>query len=82
MPRYFFHLRGPDTYVPDPDGEEFANADDAWEAAQRTAQTLMRTEVDTDAEWLTRRFEVVDAAGEIVFELPFSEVLTGSGTQH
>jgi hypothetical protein len=82
MPRYFFHLRGPDTHVPDPDGADFVNADQAWEAARRTAQTLMRTEVETEAEWLTCRFEVLDEAGEVVFELPFSEVLTDLDTQH
>jgi hypothetical protein len=82
MPRYFFHLRGLETHVPDPDGADFANADDAWEAARRTAQTLMRTEVETEAEWLTCRFEVLDEAGEVVFELPFSEVLTDLDTQH
>ena len=30
MPRYFFHLKGPDIHVPDPDGADFANADEAW----------------------------------------------------
>lgn len=82
MPRYFFYLKGSDTHVPDPDGADFANADAAWEAARRTAQTLMQMEVETDAEWLTCRFEVVDESGEIVFELPFSEAVTGSDKQH
>jgi hypothetical protein len=82
MPRYFFHLEGPDTHVPDPDGADFADADEAWEAARRTARTLMRTEVEIEGEWLTCRFEVLDEAGEIVFELPFSEVLSDLDTQH
>jgi hypothetical protein len=42
----------------------------------------MRTEVEIEGEWLTCRFEVLDEAGEIVFELPFSEVLSDLDTQH
>ena len=82
MPRYFFHLKGPDIHVPDPDGADFANADEAWEAARRTARALMRTEVEMEAEWLTCRFEIRDEGGEIVFDLPFSEVLGDLDTQH
>ena len=73
MPRYFFHLKGPDIHVPDPDGADFANADEAWEAARRTARALMRTEVEMEAEWPCR-FEILNEGGEIVFDLPFSEV--------
>lgn len=82
MPRYFFHLRGPTTQVSDPDGVDFDDADAAWEAARRMAQSLMRTEGDGQTAWLACRFEVLDAAGEVVFELPFSEVLSGPGTEH
>ena len=75
MPRFFFNLRCPDGSVIDPDGAEFANADDAYDAAARTARTLMATDVDADVDWPRCSFEVADDAGEVVFELPFSKAL-------
>ena len=42
----------------------------------------MRTEVEMEAEWLTCRFEILDEGGEIVFDLPFSEVLGDLDAQH
>jgi hypothetical protein len=35
----------------------------------------MEAQPDADVNWLRCHFEVVDEAGEIVFELPFSEVV-------
>ena len=76
MPRFFFHLRGgPNSFSPDDMGLDFPDVEaaylDAFQAAKDMAQ-----------EWLTKGqnprdyvFEVVNAAGELVLELPFSEVL-------
>ena len=84
MPRFFFSLRCPDGSVIDPDGAEFANADEAYDAAVRTARTLVATDTDTEVDWLRCVFEVADDAGEVVFELPFSEAVQGtdSPSQH
>lgn len=75
MPRYFFHLDSPRGRVTDPDGMEFDDPDRAWEAARDTARELMKAEPSSDVNWLTCSFVVTDAAGGIVFELPFSEVV-------
>jgi hypothetical protein len=75
MPRYFFHLDSPKGRVADPDGLDFADPDDAWEAAGKTARELMQTEPDMDVAWLACSFVVMDEAGEIVFEFPFSEAI-------
>ncbi len=75
MPRYFFHLDSPKGRVADPEGLEFDNPDHAWEAARDTARELMRAEPNSDVSWLTCSFVVMDGAGEIVFELPFSQVV-------
>ena len=40
-----------------------------------TARDLMEGQPDADVNWLGCHFEVVNEAGEIVFELPFSEVV-------
>ena len=72
MPRYHFNFRSPDSAVIDEAGAEFPNADAAYEAAVRAARALMSRE--GGAEWLRCSFEVADAHGEVVFELPFTEV--------
>ena len=59
----------------DPDGAEFANPDDAYDAAARTARTLMATDTDAEVDWLRCIFQVADEAGEVVFELPFVEAV-------
>jgi hypothetical protein len=74
MPRYFFHLHCNDKAVLDPSGSELRDPDEAWGAARATALELMQTQPTADVNWLTCRFEVADEAGEIVFELPFTEV--------
>lgn len=75
MPRYFFHLRCPGNEVRDPSGADLSDPDQAWEAARATARDLVETESQAAVDWLTCCFEVTDRAGEIVFELPFSEVV-------
>jgi hypothetical protein len=75
MSRYFFHLRCNESDVLDPAGADLRDPDQAWEAARATALDLMEAQPDADVNWLGCRFEVVDEAGEIVFELPFSEVV-------
>jgi hypothetical protein len=50
-----------------------------WEAARTTARELMQTEAAADVHWLSCHFEVTDEAGEIVFELPFAEVVEIQG---
>ena len=75
MPRYFFHLHYNDKIVLDPSGSELRDPDQAWEAAHVTALDLMQTQPNADVNWATCRFQVTDEAGEIVFELPFTEVI-------
>jgi hypothetical protein len=75
MARYFFHLRCRESDVTDSVGADLHDPDQAWEAARTTARDLMEAEPDADVNWLGCHFEVVDEAGEIVFELPFSEGL-------
>jgi hypothetical protein len=78
MPRYFFHLRCRGKEVPDRFGADLPDPDHAWDAAQVVARDLMQSEPAADVSWLTCRFEVTDEAGEIVFELPFTEVIGSS----
>jgi hypothetical protein len=74
MPRYFFHTRLGQDLVPDPDGKQLRDPDQAWEAARAMIRQLLQTE-ETRPGLLSAVLEVTDADGEIVLEFPFSEVL-------
>ena len=74
MPRYFFNTRIDASFVPDPDGVELRDADQAWTLARVTITELLKEEGQTP-KLLNAVLEVTDADGEIVLEFPFSEVL-------
>ena len=80
MPRYHFNFRSPDSVVVDGTGADFADANAAYEAAVRAARDLMSR--DSGAEWLRCSFEVADANGEVVFELPFTEAVQPAPDKH
>ena len=75
MPRYFFHLCRNRRRFVDEDGQDFRNADQAWEAAKAAALDLMESESDGPGSWLESSFEVTDEAGVILFEFPFLEAV-------
>ncbi len=85
MPRYFFNTRIDDSYVPDPDGVELRDPDQAWSVARVTIIELFREEGQS-SKLLNASLEVTDSNGEIVLEFPFSEALfdlsEGSASRH
>ena len=74
MARYFFHLRSPDELSMDEIGTELPNAEAAYLEACETALELsfemLRDRLDPSRD----TFEVTDAEGRVVFEIPFAEV--------
>ena len=78
MPLYFFHLSAPDDYSRDEVGVEYPNAEAAYlgahQAALEISLDLLRHQTDPNL----HSFEIVDEAGQTLFELPFSEVMQPS----
>jgi hypothetical protein len=73
MPRYFFNTRIGDELIADPEGEELANPDRAWEVARTMIRELLKIE---GMEGLMRAvLEVTDDEGDIVLEFPFAEAV-------
>jgi hypothetical protein len=85
VPRYYFHLDCDGATVLDHTGAELRDPDQAWAAARASARNLMSTATGTQPEagvdWLTCSFSVTDETGEIVLEVPFSEVVEEDGRQ-
>jgi hypothetical protein len=74
MARYFFHLISPDESAKDEIGTELPNAEAAYLQACETALELsvemMRDRTDPSR----HAFEVTDAEGHAIFDIPFVEV--------
>jgi hypothetical protein len=77
MPRYYFNTRIGEDVIPDPEGEDLRNPDQAWEVAKAMILELLRDE-DGEASLLTASLEVTDEEGDVVLEFPFSEALIDS----
>ncbi|GJE60703.1 DUF6894 family protein [Methylobacterium trifolii] len=75
MPRYFFHTHLGADVVTDPSGVELPDPDAAWEAARDTVRAALADPRD-QARLLGASLVVTDAAGDVVFEFPFSEAVT------
>jgi hypothetical protein len=74
MPRYFFNTRIGDDLIPDPEGVELRDPDQAWAMARAMIQEILRDQ-RSELNLLTASLEVTDEHGEIVLEFPFSEAL-------
>lgn len=75
MPRYFFDVRIDQDVLPDPEGQDLRDADQAWEVAGTLAQNLMNTKFERAVNWMSSSIEVKDDRGEIVLEFPFVEAI-------
>ncbi|MCB8819551.1 DUF6894 family protein [Microvirga rosea] len=82
MPRYFFNVHIGEHTVFDPEGQEFPNADEAWEATKAMAQDLMATKFTKPVNWASCHIEVNDEAGEIILEFPFLEAVPFTQQPH
>lgn len=73
MPRYFFHARVDGDLIPDREGVELQDADQAWRAARVVAVDLVEGESAGAA--MSTVIVVDDGAGNIVLEMPVSEAI-------
>ena len=74
MPRYFFNTRIGDDLIPDVEGEDLRDADQAWEMARAMIQELL-ADRGGQPNLLIASLVVTDQKGEVVLEFPFSEAL-------
>jgi hypothetical protein len=66
MPRYFFHLRGDDLLVEDPEGMDLPNLHAALQEVERA-----KREVDADGSGVAGlEFEVATREGRVLLKVP------------
>ena len=76
MPRFFLHIRGKGQRRSDDEfGLEFPNVETARSEVVRAAQDLKYIFADRDQDPRDYAIEVENDTGEVVFCLPFSEIL-------
>lgn len=73
MPRYFFNTRIGAKLIPDPEGADLRDPDQAWAVARSMIQELLAE--GAQPELLTASLEVTDENGDVVLEFPFTEAL-------
>lgn len=74
MARYFFHLVSPGESSKDDIGTDLPNAEAAYLEACDTALELSYEMLRERLDPSRHAFEITDAEGHLVFELPFAEV--------
>jgi hypothetical protein len=78
VPRYYFNTRIQGDLIEDPDGEDFRDADKAWDFANALARGLL-SEYPEELTLITGVIEVRGEDGEIVLEFPLAEALVDPG---
>src|SRR5829696_7274693 len=77
MPRFFLHIRGKGQGRSDDEfGLDFPNVETARSEVVRAAQDLKHIFVARDQDPRDYTIEVENDTGEVVFRLPFSEILS------
>lgn len=74
MPRYFFNTRIGDELIPDPEGADLRDPDQAWTLARSMIRQLLQDEGGQPG-LLTASLEVTDENGDVVLEFPFAEAM-------
>ncbi len=78
MTRFYFHMHSDRGVSRDTYGIEFADLDAAYLDAFRAATDLWRELLRARKDPRTYRFEIADASGRTLLELPFAEILQQS----
>jgi hypothetical protein len=75
MQRFFFNLRLQGDYVPDPEGEELADLEEARFKAIKAAKELLAERILTGKPSGDCQLEISDDSGRVLAAVPFLGVL-------
>ena len=74
MPRYFFHLDGPDARLRDEEGLVLPDPEAAWYQAVRSAREMIRAELHLGTSWDGQAIAIADDKGAPVNRVPLEEI--------
>jgi hypothetical protein len=75
MARFLFHIRNGHGLTPDEEGRDLADREAAYAAAVVGARSLLSDEVTRGTLDLGGEIEVADDEGQVLFQVPFSDVV-------
>ena len=75
MPRFFFHFHDGTSQTRDDTGVEFGSAEEAYLGAFGAARDMWPELIDARQDPMGCAFEIADAQGAALFQLPFAETL-------
>ena len=75
MPTFYFNIRGIDTYVPDPQGHDYANLDEARQDAIEKARALLSPLKRQNNSADRRQLQITDTNGRLCAIVPFREAM-------
>ena len=76
MPLYFLHLRDGTEELLDEEGVEYATLDLMRKAVMETVRDLMKGDLDRGVLDLRFRVDAEDAAGMVIYTLPFRHAVS------
>lgn len=76
MPLYFLHLRDGTEELLDEEGVEYATLDLMRKAVMETVRDLMKGDLDRGVLDLRFRVDAEDAAGRVIYTLPFRHAVS------
>ena len=74
MPRYFFHLNGPEACLKDEEGLVLPDPEAAWYQAVRSARDMIRAELHLGTSWEGQTIDIADHGGDQVDRIPLEEI--------
>lgn len=75
MPRYFFNMRGSDSYIADEEGDDLPDIASARNAAITAAREILAKRIKSGTDTGTHKFEITDSHGDVVLTVDFQEAL-------
>ncbi|MEP7241279.1 MAG: hypothetical protein ABI697_10380 [Devosia sp.] len=79
MPRYFFHLRDGEDFVPDEEGSYFADLDGALEEARQSARDMLSEQLRAGEKLDGQSIEVSNDRGDLLERVTFKSVVDRLG---
>ena len=75
VPKFFFHIRGPDAFIEDDVGVELRDIDHVKAEAQQGARDIVAADLRAGRMIDHQSFEICDERGEIVLVLAFRDMV-------
>jgi hypothetical protein len=74
MPRYYFHVDGPEDRLTDEEGVVLPDVEAAWYQAVRSAREIIRADVRIGCRYDDQLIEIADERGCPLERVPLSEI--------